>query len=566
MEKRRKAILLSAIVNIFMIASLTCCTPLKDPEEIPPKLQTAAMTAEIPVETANADQVSLNTPAVTENSADKNLWWAPETILQTDLEALAAVNGVSFVESKGEAQWWLDVFSEGAAGSTLIFQKLFVLSAPFNRLDSEISQLDLENILVNAGAEPESLIWVKSKDLPYIRQIYKNLAFQHLIISESLPEECQQNQCLRINLFEESEPFWKILSIDGNNPLHDDFDMVTYPLKYQLAISKNPELGGSDTGTGFSLYTNYQKDLVTSLILTGTTALVRGTAEKIEENGLSFPSKNLAHFLASADITHISNEVPFYSACPAAAPLRKEMRFCSDPSYIQILKDVGADVIELTGNHLLDWGPSAFLETLSLYEDNGFKTYGGGKDRLDAAKPLYLSVKSNDFVFLGCNVAGPENDWATDSRPGALECNLNSLLEEVRALKGQGYLPIVTLQHYETEDFKPLKQLRDDFSALAQAGAVIVSGSQAHFPQGFDFVQGSFIHYGLGNLFFDQMDNWLRKSTVDVHYFYAGQYLNTEVIPLMNEDYGQPRFMTEEEAVDFMSKMYENSFYFLMKP
>ncbi|PKN81348.1 MAG: hypothetical protein CVU46_18790 [Chloroflexi bacterium HGW-Chloroflexi-8] len=122
---------------------------------------------------------------------------------------------------------------------------------------------------------------------------------------------------------------------------------------------------------------------------------------------------------------------------------------------------------------------------------------------------------------------------------------------------------MVTLQHFEVEDFIPIKQLRDDFSELAKNGAVIVSGSQAHFPQGFDFINNSFIHYGLGNLFFDQMDNWLRKSTIDVHYFYNGKYVNNEIYPIINEDYGQPRFMTNEESNQFMRKMFENSFYFL---
>ena len=105
--------------------------------------------------------------------------------------------------------------------------------------------------------------------------------------------------------------------------------------------------------------------------------------------------------------------------------------------------------------------------------------------------------------------------------------------------------------------------MRTDFYSLADAGAVIVSGSQAHFPQGIDFVKNSFIHYGLGNLFFDQMDNWLRKSSVDIHYFYKGKYINTELIPIINEDFGQPRLMTDEESSNFLKKMYEYSFYLL---
>ena len=41
----------------------------------------------------------------------------------------------------------------------------------------------------------------------------------------------------------------------------------------------------------------------------------------------------------------------------------------------------------------------------------------------------------------------------------------------------------------------------------ADAGAVIVSGSQSHVPLQMEFYKGAFIHYGLGNLFFGQMGN-----------------------------------------------------------
>jgi len=40
---------------------------------------------------------------------------------------------------------------------------------------------------------------------------------------------------------------------------------------------------------------------------------------------------------------------------------------------------------------------------------------------------------------------------------------------------------------------------------LADAGASVVSGSQGHSVQGFGLRGNSFIHYGVGNLYFDQM-------------------------------------------------------------
>jgi len=505
-------------------------------------------------------------PTFTKKSLDNvilNKWWASNSISQDDLEVIATLNEIKFSENNDEAYMWIEPFSSGLRKSMIIFQKLFVICAPFTELDSNISRNDLERILTNNEYLPNQFIWIKSDDLQYIKQLYKNIILDRFIISDIMPNECYQVRCWRINSFEESEPYWSILSIDGNDPLHDDFDIDSYPLVYQLAATVNPKGNLIENAVPIIPFQNFQKEKVTSLILTGTTALVRTTALRIEEIGLDFPSKNLRKFLSSADITHISNEVPFYQNCPPAVPLRKEMRFCSDPKYIEVLKNVGADIIELTGNHLLDWGPEAFQETLQIYKAEGFKYYGGGKDLEEASKPLFVAINDNNFVFIGCNVAGPDNNWATNSRPGTKKCDMENLKEELIRYRSEGFLPIVTLQHFEVEDFKPIRQLRDDFSTLAISGAIVVSGSQAHFPQGFDFVNNAFIHYGLGNLFFDQMDNWLRKSTIDVHYFYKGKYLNTEIYPIMNEDYGQPRFMTTEESKLFMGKMFENSFYFL---
>ncbi len=100
---------------------------------------------------------------------------------------------------------------------------------------------------------------------------------------------------------------------------------------------------------------------------------------------------------------------------------------------------------------------------------------------------------------------------------------------------------------------------------MAQAGALIVSGSQAHMPAAMEFNSGSFIHYGLGNLFFDQMSHMMpdgsviydtRNVFVDRHIFYAGRYIGTELLTYIIEDYARPRLMTQAERVKFLSAMF----------
>jgi poly-gamma-glutamate synthesis protein (capsule biosynthesis protein) len=108
----------------------------------------------------------------------------------------------------------------------------------------------------------------------------------------------------------------------------------------------------------------------------------------------------------------------------------------------------------------------------------------------------------------------------------------------------------------------------DGFHSVADAGAVVVSGSQAHFPHIMEFRGDSFIHYGLGNFFFDQMTYILpdgkvidgtRREFIDRHVFYDGHYLGVELLTAMMEDYSTPRPMTEAERVPFLSEYFNLS-------
>jgi poly-gamma-glutamate synthesis protein (capsule biosynthesis protein) len=103
----------------------------------------------------------------------------------------------------------------------------------------------------------------------------------------------------------------------------------------------------------------------------------------------------------------------------------------------------------------------------------------------------------------------------------------------------------------------------EDFRSMAKAGAVIVSGSQAHQPQGMEFSKGAFIHYGLGNLFFDQYhyctDNACDDAFIDRHVFYDGRYIGTDLITIVFEDYARPRPMTDEERARLLETVFAAS-------
>ena len=215
-------------------------------------------------------------------------------------------------------------------------------------------------------------------------------------------------------------------------------------------------------------------------------------------------------------------------------------------------------VIYVLRYHVMDWGPEALLYTLEQYRQNDWSYYGGGENLAEATQPIRIEHNGNKLAFLGCNKAGPRYAWATLDSPGAAPCDMEGFFEEVQDLRTEGYLPIFTFQWQEKSYTQPDQIIA--FKKTIEAGAVIVNGSQAHQPQMFEFYGEGFIHYGLGNLFFDQMQSLEhRQEFLDRHVFYDGQHISTELLTAMLENYAQPRPMKVEERALLLERIFTAS-------
>jgi len=393
------------------------------------------------------------------------------------------------------------------------------------------------------------------------------------------PDTLWEENAWAILPFDELNPKLKVISIDEISPLFKDFDPSAYPLSFQYLLVDNqsisPVYTASDVQTIIDAIspTNRDPEKMTTLIMTGVTALVRATAYKMEVNGVLYPGEEIVNWLSEADLTHISNEVSFYEDCPFPNPNSRMLLFCSDPKYIELIEYIGADIIELTGNHNNDslyvYGIDVVPYTLDLYRQRGMSYFGGGLNLTEAQSPLLITHNGNQLAFIGCNAPGPDFAWATDEHGGAAPCgDYQWMVDEISRLQGEGVLPIATFQYYEDYyNFAGEHHIRD-FGKMAEAGAVIVNGSQAHRPKGMAFEHGAFIDYGLGNLFFDQMgiiDDYgnqilqTRWEVIQRHTFYNGQHLSAELLTAMLYDYAQPRPMTEHERQVFLEELFSAS-------
>lgn len=337
---------------------------------------------------------------------------------------------------------------------------------------------------------------------------------------------------------------WKRIAIDGSAA---PWDKSYQPKSDLLAIPAQTQ------------EKQYNPNESTTVLLTGTTALTRTTAVKMVEHGVTYPGEKIRSVFEDADIRHISNESAFWSLCPQPVLEVTTMQFCSSVEAIELLAYLGVNVVELSGNHLRDYDWPPLLETFDLLEEKNIGYYAAGRNELEAASPYKMEVNGNRFAFLGCNIAGPDHVYVDDKLPGVSRCDFDKMVLDIKDLRAEGYQVIVTLQYYETYSRVPTAQQELDFQRLSDAGAVIVSGSQAHLSQTMKPFADRFIHYGLGNLFFDQMDRPVqgtRQEFLDRYVFYQGKLIQVELITALLEDYAQPVLMNQADRQNFLNEIF----------
>ena len=451
---------------------------------------------------------------------------------------------------------------------SLVAEWTYAVAAPFATVRDSISLAELRS-LWQATNTLDLPVFASAETLQVMRGVLGEPGANVRSIDnpETMVDSAWEvRPALAIVPFEDLEVRWKVLEIDGQSPVRRDFDPSGYPLLIAFGVQSGAQLPAElqralEAVQGNPLpVANRRPDRLTTVVMTGVTALTRATAWQMDRRGVTFPSRDIGDWLRLADLTHISHEVAFTPDCPDPVPDQTVLLFCASPRHLGLLEDVGVDVVELTGNHLLDVGPEAMLYTLDLYRQLGLSWFGGGTTLAEAARPVLIEHNGNRIAFLGCNEAGPVGVWAREDRPGANPCGPDRLQSAAQALRAEGYLPIVTFQWHEHYTPSAPASQREAFGAAAAAGAVAVSGSQAHQSQGFAFQDGAFVHYGLGNLFFDQMwSKEVRKEFIDRYSFYDGRLVSVELLTAYLEDWARPRPMTPEERAAFLQEMFAAS-------
>lgn len=225
---------------------------------------------------------------------------------------------------------------------------------------------------------------------------------------------------------------------------------------------------------------------------------------------------------------------------------RKRYRFLMPPGSSAALASAGFDVLLLANNHGLDYGESAFLDTLGELEKSGPLYVGAGRDLAEASAPRYVEAGSSRLAFVGYAFFPRENlgfsrseAAAGEGKPG-IAADLEATVASIREAAASG-ATVVVLAHGGTEyQALPDQSARSTYASFVDAGATLVLGSHPHLLQGCEARSGSLIAYSLGNFLFTDEDEptAARRSAVLEFLLCGGKVRGLRLHPILVEPDG----------------------------
>ena len=173
----------------------------------------------------------------------------------------------------------------------------------------------------------------------------------------------------------------------------------------------------------------------------------------------------------------------------------------------------------LANNHIFDYGEEAFFDTLGYLKKAGIQTVGAGKNKKEAKKPVYLTVKNKKIAIVAATraekyILTPE---AGKNSPGVFRTyqDREYVKEIKKAAKKADY--VIAYVHWGTEYSTELEDVQKSQARdYINAGADAVVGAHTHCLQGIEWYKGVPIFYSLGNFWFNERTLYTTVLEIDI--------------------------------------------------
>lgn len=308
-----------------------------------------------------------------------------------------------------------------------------------------------------------------------------------------------------------------------------------------------------------------------TFLAVGDIMLSRTVAKSIykQNRDPDWPFSNIWDLLQESDFNFGNLESP-YSGSEEFNP-DDGIVFNAPPLTAPGLANHNFKVLNLANNHILDQGPEAITFTNTLLGNLGISTIGAGQNLAEAWIGTVQEVSGIKIGFLGAtygtNIGSNNNNYHVANIQ-----ETKALSGAISELKKRSDFIVVTM-HAGTEYTREITDAQKSFAKAAiDGGADMVIGSHPHWVQGYEEYKGKYIFYSLGNFVFDQ--EWSRetKEALALKITLEDAVRDTseteirlktiQPIPIIIENYGQPRPATEEEKIPILRALAGSKKYF----
>lgn len=237
----------------------------------------------------------------------------------------------------------------------------------------------------------------------------------------------------------------------------------------------------------------------TSLVFTGDIGFDRYMDKRWEDKNLL--AKPIMDFFHSADHVVANVEGAMINAVDDGS--RGVFFHSMNPEAICVLKDMGADIWNISNNHIMDAGREGLVSTREFAASMGSRTIGAGVNEVEASEPVYID-EAGGIGLIGVAYQ-TECVPATATDPGVFRwTDLDYIAERIKEVKSKCRWCIVVSHGGEEFASIPSPYTRDRYVKFLELGADVVVGHHPHVPENYElFPDGKAIFYSLGNFIFD---------------------------------------------------------------
>lgn len=285
--------------------------------------------------------------------------------------------------------------------------------------------------------------------------------------------------------------------------------------------------------------------------------------DRLPAEGGRFLFDGVREYFYGADILFGNFESTLTDYPYTAKDISQGMTFAfrSPPTFANVLKENGFDVLSVANNHSFDFSDQGFIDTVAHIEQMGMKAVG------QKGQIVYLNVKGIPIAFIGFSYLPDHNSIHDLETAKALveEAKRQAKIVVISVHAGaEGSDAIRTYDVSEVFFGENRGNLVQFAHTMIDQGASLILGHGPHVPRSLELYKGRLIAYSLGNFIGYRTlssEGLLSHSLIlQADLDPEGQFVSGKIIPVIIDANGIPEIDNSFRSVSLIRNLIEMDF------